>query len=254
MSKPSPAFQFYANDFVTGTTSMTTTEVGGYILLLCEQWDKGGIPGDSMKKITQIMRCSPNSARSIWASIQDKFARGDDALWRNARLEEVRSNQEQYRAKQAANGAGGGRPAGKPNGKPKASHGEAKPNPEITSSSPISILHTNESKNDSLVIHGHNDVLAEHQRLFLETYAHKPVYDGAKDAATAKRLLQKHGYEGACALIQAYFASRDPCIAKSGHGMGPLASATVQNKLLAEMSGVAPQGDGRDWAREFIRG
>ena len=109
MPKHPPAFQFYANDFVTGTSRLTTPEVGGYILLLCEQWDKGSIPGDSLKALAQIMRCTSTSARSIWQSIEGKFVRGEDGQWRNARLERVRAEQLAYRAKQAANGSKGGR-------------------------------------------------------------------------------------------------------------------------------------------------
>ena len=43
-SKPkgrAPAFQFYADDFLAGTMTMTNEERGAYISLLCLQWSKG---------------------------------------------------------------------------------------------------------------------------------------------------------------------------------------------------------------------
>jgi uncharacterized protein YdaU (DUF1376 family) len=49
MSEPihrSPAFQFYADDFIAGTADMSAEEVGAFIRLLCHQWSKGSIPAD----------------------------------------------------------------------------------------------------------------------------------------------------------------------------------------------------------------
>ena len=41
-----PAFQFYAADFLVGTSDMTNEEVGIYIRLLCHQWAKGFVLKD----------------------------------------------------------------------------------------------------------------------------------------------------------------------------------------------------------------
>lgn len=95
------------------------------------------------------------------------------------------------------------------------------------------------------------DLFDVHQRLFVAKYGRPPAYNGGKDARALKAMLDKHGLDGATALIEAFFASRDSWIAGCGHGIGPLSSATVQNKLIAELSGRAPRNDGRDWAREF---
>lgn len=235
MEKP-PAFQFYANDFVTGTSTLTTAEVGGYILLLCEQWDKGAIPGGDPKRLAQVMRCSQGLAKAIWASVSSKFARGDDGAWRNERLETVRAEQVLFRLRQAQNGSKGGRPR-KPTGNP--SHNppdNPDHNPTQTHKkalrTPVSTR--DESKNDSSApVPG--DLLAEHQRLFLAKYGQKPMYDG-RDASVAQRLIRKLGLTKATALVEAFFSSRDRWIADCGHGLGCLASTTVQNKLIAEMS------------------
>lgn len=101
--RKSPAFQFYANDFYTGTKELTVAEVGGYILLLCHQWDTGSLP-DNLKKLSQIMRCSTAAARSIWEAVRPKFHLGEDGQWRNPRLEGIREAQQLYYAEQSKRG------------------------------------------------------------------------------------------------------------------------------------------------------
>lgn len=39
-----PAFQFYAQDFLTGCTYLTNEEIGMYIKMICKQWTDGKIP------------------------------------------------------------------------------------------------------------------------------------------------------------------------------------------------------------------
>jgi uncharacterized protein YdaU (DUF1376 family) len=99
-----PAFQFYAGNFYSGTAEMTTTEVGGYILLLCRQWEHGSVPGDNLKKLAQIMRCSASTTKSIWATLAAKFPKCEDGEYRNARLEKSRASQLAYRSEQANRG------------------------------------------------------------------------------------------------------------------------------------------------------
>ena len=94
--------------------------------------------------------------------------------------------------------------------------------------------------------------LTEHERLFFAVYSSKPAKYTAKDAKHAKDLIAAHGEDRAKELLGAFFASPDPFIAGSGHGLGVLASGNTQNKLIAEMSGRAPKNDGRDWARKFV--
>lgn len=91
-----PAFQFYPTDFLTGTTFMTAEAVGGFIRLLCHQWETGGIPDDD-EVITQVTGCRGNAV----ASIRQKFFKDSDGLLKNRRLEAIRAEQEEYRAKQA---------------------------------------------------------------------------------------------------------------------------------------------------------
>lgn len=110
------------------------------------------------------------------------------------------------------------------------------------------------SEGDARGNHPIKALLTEHQRLFESVYGSKPARYTAKDAKHAKDLLAAHGEDKCKSLMEAFFASRDPFIAGSGHALGVLANGTVQNKLIAEMSGRKTMNDGRDWAREFVRG
>jgi uncharacterized protein YdaU (DUF1376 family) len=126
-----PAFQFYANDFLTGTQTMTLAARGAYITLLCQQWDKGGLSFD-VESIARLLSCERGEARAILGQVSGKFRAGSDGLFRNDRIEKERVKQRRFRQKQAQNGKKGGRPKnnpglsfgfhlGKPKHKPKKS-------------------------------------------------------------------------------------------------------------------------------------
>ena len=104
MHKAAPAFQFFPDAFDQGTADLTVAEVGAYIRLLCAQWAKGSIPGDHMTRLAAIMRCTPGTAKGLWLTLRDKFERGADGGWRNARMEEERQKQAEYRATQSLRG------------------------------------------------------------------------------------------------------------------------------------------------------
>ncbi len=44
MTMKAPAFQLYAQDFLTGVVYLTNEEIGIYIKMLCKQWTDGTIP------------------------------------------------------------------------------------------------------------------------------------------------------------------------------------------------------------------
>lgn len=114
----SPAFRFYPSDFVTGTITLTTEEVGAYILLMCHCWDTGGIPGD-IDVQARITRLTPGKMRRAWSALESKFIRTGSGFTQ-ARLERERQKQIEYRDKQHRNGKHGGRPS------------KPKPNPDET--------------------------------------------------------------------------------------------------------------------------
>ncbi len=119
--RKAPAFQFYADDFLAGTSDMSAEEVGGYIRLLCHQWTKGGIPNDEDRagRIAGLMG-SPSVGYVL-----AKFSLCEDGMLRNARLEQVRAEQAAFRAKQSTAGRSGAEKRwgkcpddGNPNGEP----------------------------------------------------------------------------------------------------------------------------------------
>jgi uncharacterized protein YdaU (DUF1376 family) len=101
----SPAFQFYVQDFLTGTMFLSAEEIGAYILLLCHQWDKGALPVDDR----ELLRIARTKVKTLEV-VRKKFVLGDDGLLRNTRLEKEREKQAQHREKQKLNGSKGGRP------------------------------------------------------------------------------------------------------------------------------------------------
>src|SRR5687767_6842906 len=92
----SPSFQFYANDFLTGTLALSLEECGAYVTLLAYQWDHGGVPAGAVAR-ARICRCSVAQAKRVWTAIERKFQQGEDGLWRNARLETERKKQNAFR-------------------------------------------------------------------------------------------------------------------------------------------------------------
>jgi uncharacterized protein YdaU (DUF1376 family) len=97
MSK-SPAFQFYADDFLAGTMDMSAAEVGAFMRLLCHQWNRGGLPND-------IERLQKMAGAKVSDMVLEKFQRSEaDGLIRNVRLEAERDKQNEYREKQRAKG------------------------------------------------------------------------------------------------------------------------------------------------------
>lgn len=101
-----PAFQFYPADFIMGTAEMTAEEVGGYIRALCHQWTKEGLP-NNRKKLESMLGINGESLDTIL----EKFTLYPDGRLKNDRLEKIRAEQMEYRAKQAENGKKGGNPA-----------------------------------------------------------------------------------------------------------------------------------------------
>jgi len=89
-----PAFQFYADDFLAGTMTMTNEERGAYISLLCLQWSKGFVTELDIQRMCLGM---PTHCQSI---CQSKFEIGEDGHYRNKRLEKERTKQKERSEKQ----------------------------------------------------------------------------------------------------------------------------------------------------------
>lgn len=97
MKKP-PAFQLYAGDFLSGTQDMTCEEVGAYIRLLCVEWDRGELPNDPTR-LQVLAGCTADAC----AFVMKKFRINEAGNLQNARLEEVRTQQQKYRESRSLN-------------------------------------------------------------------------------------------------------------------------------------------------------
>lgn len=120
-TRKAPAFQFYADDFLAGTADMSAEEVGGYIRLLCHQWSKGGIPSDEERSARIAGLMGSPSIRYVLA----KFTLCDGDTLKNARLEQIRQEQAEYKLQQSSAGKNGAQKRwdkvknnGNPNGEP----------------------------------------------------------------------------------------------------------------------------------------
>lgn len=106
-----PAFQFYARDWIVSTMTLPCEVRGAYISLLATAWDRheddGGLP-DNMAELAAY--CGLTTARftkNVWPVLSSKWTLGEDGLWRNRKLEEVRSEQRNYRAERSQAGKKG---------------------------------------------------------------------------------------------------------------------------------------------------
>lgn len=100
----SPAFQFYVGDFMTGTSTMSPAEVGGYLRLLLLQWAAGSVPGDDIVALARAMVCDRVEAEPIWCKIRNKFRTKKGGVWINLRLEKERKKQDAFRKLQSDKG------------------------------------------------------------------------------------------------------------------------------------------------------
>lgn len=94
-----PAFQFYYQDFLNGTEEFTAEETGGYIRLLCHQWDKGSLPNDE-KRLMRLARVSKKALPALLS----KFVLTDAGTLINVRMENDRRKHDEWIRKSAEAG------------------------------------------------------------------------------------------------------------------------------------------------------
>jgi uncharacterized protein YdaU (DUF1376 family) len=109
----SPAFQFYAENFLNGTADMTTSEVGIYIRLLCHQWHKGALPNEDRK----LLQMSGGRKVDLIAA-KEKFELCGDGMLRNFRMEKTRLEQIEYRKSKSESGREGAKKRWQKDGTP----------------------------------------------------------------------------------------------------------------------------------------
>lgn len=105
----SPAFQFYPKDFLSdgNQASMSLSECGAYIRLLCICWNDGSLPND-VTRLAYLCSATPRQMRQLWPAVSVCFRVVADRLI-HPRLNRERQKQETYRLMKAEAGQKGGR-------------------------------------------------------------------------------------------------------------------------------------------------
>lgn len=82
---------FYTQDFLASTQDMGPATVGGYIRLLCWQWDRGVVPIEQ-QRILRITGWTADEFRSCWPEVVERLDRDEDGF-RHPRLASIREAQ-----------------------------------------------------------------------------------------------------------------------------------------------------------------
>ncbi len=83
-----PAFLFYYQDFLVGTSFLSNDSIGAYIKILCHQADKG-----HLNKNVIIGICG---SEQLFETIEDKFKIDDNGMFYNKRLEIESKKRKEY--------------------------------------------------------------------------------------------------------------------------------------------------------------
>jgi uncharacterized protein YdaU (DUF1376 family) len=107
----SPAFQFYANDWISepNRMRMTLEEQGAYILLYCHCWRGFRIPFD-YEVMSRMCNCTIEKIKKMWPNMQDMFQQikdKDGVYLICLQAEEERKEQAENRKKRQAAGRKG---------------------------------------------------------------------------------------------------------------------------------------------------
>lgn len=110
---PSPAFQFYPDDFVGSgvVQAAEADEIGAYVLLLCLDWGEQGFVFEE-KRLARVCRLSVQRFRVVWSHLAAKFPARDGRHY-NTRLDKERVKQAEWRDKSAKGGAASAAKRGK---------------------------------------------------------------------------------------------------------------------------------------------
>jgi len=146
----SPAFPFYASDFLSdlNVIVLTADEVGAYILLMAVCWRETFLP-DSLDELAAIARLQPGQFKTSWERRLSRcFAQRDDGSWVHPRLEKERAKQEANAAERSKYGKLGAKVRyGGAIANPSPGHGEALAKSSLSISNSISISSNKEKLN-----------------------------------------------------------------------------------------------------------
>jgi uncharacterized protein YdaU (DUF1376 family) len=132
-----PAFLFYPNDYLGGTTGMTFEEKGAYIELLIMQFNKGAFTKEQAKKLLN------GHFEHLWEVLSEKFVEIEGKFF-NERLEKEKNKRNAFVEKQTSIGKKGGRPRKNPN----ETQTKPKTNPNHNPNKTI-FINENENENEN---------------------------------------------------------------------------------------------------------
>jgi len=112
---------------------------------------------------------------------------------------------------------------------------ETSPSRSTTETTPETetLLNVPKEQEHSPAPHPVKELLAFYEQQFEALVGEKPAFTEGRDAAIAKRTLNQFGPDKARALLQAFFASDDPFIRRSGYGLNIFAGQL--NKLITDL-------------------
>lgn len=101
-SSKSPAFQFYANEFLADehVALMSMQERGVYITLICKCWNEGTLPAD-VGRLAKLCGIPFGAFRKLWPAVSPCFRPASDDRLLHPRLEKERKKQRDFRRRQA---------------------------------------------------------------------------------------------------------------------------------------------------------
>ena len=234
MAKSAPSFRFYPDNFIMGTACMTAAAVGGYIRLLCYQWDKGPIQKIKAKALAGV------DSDEIFEEILQKFSEKNGHIF-NKRLEVERHKQNEFVKKQRENGRLGGRPGiPKPNPTVKPNQSQKKPSVSVSvsdsvivsssDSSPKKKLFTG-SKTQPVAVSKSGDTWEAYRMAYKARYGADPIRNQTVNSILC-RFVDRVGGELAPFVAEFYVNHGDAFYVKKMHPV---------NLLLADAEKLATE-------------
>lgn len=102
-----PFMQLYVSDFLGDTLSLSTEQIGAYLLLLMAMWNaKGSLPDDDAK-LARIARMSIKKWRAIARELMAYFDRADGQVTHHRLTFELQKSERQSESRAAAGARGG---------------------------------------------------------------------------------------------------------------------------------------------------
>ena len=97
MTRKSPAFQFYPQDYISdiNTTAMTAEQEGHYLRLLCFCWIEGSVPSD-LDELLLLLKPVNGETMAVLSRVIGCFKEDDGRLY-HKRLQMEKEKQRNYK-------------------------------------------------------------------------------------------------------------------------------------------------------------